>query len=82
MSAGDSNRTSSAGEPSAFFTANASRLLETAPLGPVLDLACGRGRHALAVAAMGLAVTAIDVNAEARPWYELDNYLSNRARHR
>lgn len=33
--------------------------------GPVLDLACGRGRHARAVAAAGHRVMAIDRDAEA-----------------
>lgn len=51
--------------PSAFFTQQSDRLRETAWLGPVLDLACGRGRHSLAAAALGLHVLAVDRNAEA-----------------
>ncbi len=51
--------------PSAFFMEQAARLLETAEIGPVLDLACGSGRHSLAAAALGLDVLAVDRNAEA-----------------
>jgi SAM-dependent methyltransferase len=44
-------------------------LLAAAPLlpdtGRALDLACGRGRHALFLAERGLAVTALDRSAEA-----------------
>ena len=40
-------------------------LLEAARLGPVLDLACGYGRHSLAVARLGLSVLAMDRNEEA-----------------
>jgi SAM-dependent methyltransferase len=44
-------------------------LLAMAPLlpasGRALDLACGRGRHALFLAERGLAVTALDYSAEA-----------------
>ncbi len=44
-------------------------LLSIAPLlpdtGRALDLACGRGRHALFLAERGLSVTAIDSSAEA-----------------
>lgn len=52
------------GRPSAFFEAHATRLAETAARGPLLDLACGRGRHALAAARWGHAVVAVDRNAE------------------
>jgi len=45
-------------EPSALFEAERARLLATA--GPVLDLACGRGRHALATARAGRFVIALD----------------------
>lgn len=51
--------------PGAFFLAQREALRETAPLGPVLDLACGRGRHSLAAAALGLEVLALDRSREA-----------------
>jgi SAM-dependent methyltransferase len=47
-------------EPSAFFLAQTARLREAARLGPVVDLACGRGRHALAAAARGARVIGFD----------------------
>ncbi|MCS5635841.1 MAG: class I SAM-dependent methyltransferase [Myxococcota bacterium] len=37
-------------------------LVAAATLGPVADLACGRGRHAMAVAGWGLPVLGIDRN--------------------
>jgi SAM-dependent methyltransferase len=46
--------------PAAFFLEHADSLDATARPGPVLDLACGRGRHALAAAARGLTVVALD----------------------
>ena len=51
--------------PSAFFRAQASQLASTAQIGPTLDLACGRGRHAVAAAELGLDVLAVDRNREA-----------------
>jgi tellurite methyltransferase len=53
---------SAIGEPSAWLTANANLL---PPGGRALDVACGRGRHALFLAARGLAVRAIDRSEEA-----------------
>ena len=50
--------------PSAFFCEHASRLSTTASIGPTLDLACGRGRHTLAAADLGLSVVAIDRDPE------------------
>jgi tellurite methyltransferase len=50
--------------PSGFFRAELPRLREAARLGPVLDLACGRGRHALAAARAGIPLLGIDRNAE------------------
>ncbi|HXV37519.1 MAG TPA: class I SAM-dependent methyltransferase [Myxococcota bacterium] len=47
-------------KPSAFFDAQLPRLRSAAALGAVVDLACGRGRHALAAAAAGLRVIGID----------------------
>ncbi len=52
-------------ETSSFFDAALPRILETRPLGPVLDLACGRGRHALACVRAGCATLALDRDAEA-----------------
>ena len=49
--------------PSAHFRAHLDALREAARLGPVVDLACGRGRHALAAAQAGLPVVGIDRNA-------------------
>lgn len=49
---------------SSFFRAELPRLREAARLGPVLDLACGRGRHALAAARAGIPLLGIDRNAE------------------
>ena len=48
--------------PSALFEQYAERLAQTALLGPVVDLACGRGRHALSVAERGLPCVGIDRN--------------------
>jgi len=52
------------GPPSAFFHEQESRLAASATIGPTLDLACGRGRHALAAADLGLSVIAIDRNPD------------------
>ncbi len=46
--------------PSAWFAENLARLRRAAAGRPVADLACGRGRHALAAGAAGLAVVAVD----------------------
>ncbi len=46
--------------PSAWFTRHASELCAAAALGPVADLACGRGRHAVACCELGIASLAID----------------------
>ncbi len=48
--------------PSSFFLDHREALKAAGALGPVLDLACGDGRHTLASAALGLAVLAIDRN--------------------
>ena len=52
------------GAPSPFFVARQDELRTSAALGPTLDLACGRGRHALAAADLGLTVLAVDRNAD------------------
>ncbi len=49
---------------SAFFREEQGELVAAASNGRVLDLACGRGRHALAAAALGLDVVAVDRNGE------------------
>jgi len=51
--------------PSAFFREHEDRLISAAKLGPILDLACGGGRHAIAAANLGLSVVAVDRNAAA-----------------
>jgi len=52
------------GPPSHFFEKHFSTLADSNRLGPLLDLACGRGRHAVAAAERGLRVVAIDRNRE------------------
>jgi SAM-dependent methyltransferase len=52
-------------DPSPFLVAELPRLREAAALGPVLDLACGRGRNALAAAAAGVAVVGVDRDPQA-----------------
>jgi len=49
---------------SEHFRAHLTALREAARLGPVVDLACGRGRHALAAASAGIPVLGIDRNPE------------------
>ena len=51
---GDARR--AIGGPSPFFLACLDELRASAAVGPLLDLACGRGRHALAGAELGLEV--------------------------
>lgn len=52
-----------ADDPSPFVVAQRARLVATRVLGPCLDLACGRGRHALFAARAGLRVVALDRDA-------------------
>jgi SAM-dependent methyltransferase len=52
-----------ADDPSPFVVAQRERLRASAVLGPCLDLACGRGRHALFAARAGLRVVALDRDA-------------------
>jgi len=54
-----------ASPPSPWFLAQCARLADAARLGPVLDLACGSGRHALAAAELGAVTLAIDRDAQA-----------------
>jgi SAM-dependent methyltransferase len=48
--------------PSEFFSGQLARIGDASQLGVVADLACGRGRHALAVAAADIPVIGIDRN--------------------
>ena len=52
-------------EPSEFFQDRQGLLVEAGRLGPVLDLACGHGRHSLAAARLGLPVLALDRDEKA-----------------
>ncbi len=52
-------------EPSGLLAEQHEAIARAARLGPVLDLACGRGRHALALAERGLPCVAIDRDPEA-----------------
>ena len=51
-------------DASPHVLAHLAQLRDAASLGPVIDLACGRGRNALAIAAGGVPVLGIDRNAE------------------
>jgi SAM-dependent methyltransferase len=51
--------------PSPFLLGQLAALGPTARLGPAVDVACGRGRHSLALAARGLRCLALDRNREA-----------------
>jgi len=46
--------------PSPFFVAQTARLRSAAERGPVVDLACGRGRHCIAAAEAGAHVIGVD----------------------
>jgi SAM-dependent methyltransferase len=48
--------------PSPFFVQQTARLSDAARRGPVLDLACGRGRHCIAVAELGAHAIGVDRN--------------------
>jgi tellurite methyltransferase len=50
-------------DASPHVRAHLDRLREAAVLGPVVDLACGRGRNALAIAASGIPVLGVDRSA-------------------
>jgi tellurite methyltransferase len=63
-------------EPSRHVLAHLHQLREAAALGPVIDLACGRGRNALAIAARGIPVCGLDRSAE----FLLDLYRAGRAK--
>lgn len=51
--------------PSPFVVAALAELRATRALGPCLDLACGRGRHARLLAREGLRVVALDRDADS-----------------
>jgi len=48
--------------PAAFFRAEQQRLIEATRSGPLIDLACGRGRNAIAAAELGMRTLALDRN--------------------
>jgi tellurite methyltransferase len=48
--------------PSPFFVKQTARLSSAAKLGPVVDLACGRGRHCIAAAEGGAHAIGVDRN--------------------
>lgn len=50
-------------EASPLVRAHFATLRKAAQLGPVIDLACGRGRNALAMAAAGIPVVGVDRDA-------------------
>jgi tellurite methyltransferase len=50
--------------PSRFLEGELPRLVEAARCGGILDLACGRGRHARLLAEAGLDVVAVDRNRD------------------
>ncbi|MDE0885170.1 MAG: class I SAM-dependent methyltransferase [Myxococcota bacterium] len=50
--------------PSALFLGYEEQIRTCAHLGPLADLACGRGRHALRAAQWGLSVIGLDRNPE------------------
>lgn len=56
----DPIRPAEAGAPSAFFRSHLDLIEGTQALGPALDLACGRGRHARILVERGLHVVALD----------------------
>jgi SAM-dependent methyltransferase len=51
-------------EPSPFFVQQTARLSAAARRGPVVDLACGRGRHCIAAAEDGAHAVGVDRNPE------------------
>lgn len=51
-------------EPSAWLLGHLRELERAAALGPIADLACGRGRNARALAEAGLPVIGVDRSAE------------------
>ena len=52
-------------DASPHVLAHLAQLRDGAALGPVVDLACGRGRNALAIAAHGIPVLGVDRSAAA-----------------
>jgi len=50
---------------SPWFVRHSALLREAARLGPVVDLACGQGRHTLATAALGVPALGLDRDAAA-----------------
>lgn len=58
------SRASGAAPPSPWLVAWREALVQQATRGPVLDLACGRGRNALAAAAWGVPTLGLDRNRD------------------
>jgi SAM-dependent methyltransferase len=56
---------SEAAPPSALFSDQIGRIRAAAKRGSVVDLACGRGRHTLALAQAGLPAVGIDRNLDS-----------------
>jgi SAM-dependent methyltransferase len=50
--------------PSSFFLAHLDGILEASRRGPVVDLACGRGRHCIVAAEAGAHVVGVDRNGD------------------
>jgi SAM-dependent methyltransferase len=63
--------------PSPFFLAHFEHLRAAARRGPVVDVACGRGRHAVVAAERGIPVVGIDRN----PDFLAELCATARARH-
>jgi tellurite methyltransferase len=70
----DARYREAAQNPAAEPASIVSEWLRLLPTGPALDIACGAGRHALALATHGASVTAVDRSAAAL------EILENRAR--
>lgn len=65
--------------PSPFFVQQTALLSDAGQRGPVLDLACGRGRHCIAVAEGGAYAVGVDRRAQALT--ELRNVANARGLH-
>lgn len=55
--------TKSPPQPSGLFVEHVDALRDAGRLGPVVDLACGRGRHAIAGVRAGLPIVGVDLSA-------------------
>jgi tellurite methyltransferase len=68
-------------DPSSLFLAYEEEIRTCARLGPLTDLACGRGRHALRAAEWGLPVIGLDRNREFLTELGRQSETGNRALH-